>query len=363
MELKRYLGMLLRRWWLILIGFVVVFSATLFLTLRQPNIYEAKATFVMRPRSEFIVEDDFVRALDVVSRRVEINTTFAEVVGSKLIKNQAIEQLELTSTERKGLSVNGRVIGGTNILEVTVKGQNPDVVQVFANMVGELTVDYVSNLYDVFELEPLDAATRPSKPVSPNLMLNLGLGVVFGLAFGVGLVFAFEYLSTTHSDHDTFNIIDRESGTYNKSYLMHRLWQEMSRSKRNQRPLAMGMIKIDIGDTDEEDVDYKQIEALRLVKLLAEKVLRPEDVMARFDDNTVAILLPEMTELEAQAFMEALNKKIESVPKDIGGHDALMLRSTVSAVSYDNFLVKQEKFRDEAARIFEEALLETENRR
>lgn len=357
MELKRYLSILLKRWWLILVGFLVVFLAALFLTFRQPSVYEASATFVMRPRSEFIVDDEFVRALDVVSRRVEINTTFAEVVGSKLIKNQATEQLSLTSEQRQGLSVNGRVIGGTNILEVTVQGRDPIVVRDMANVVGEQTVAYVGSLYDVFELEPLDEATIPRTAVSPKPILNLSLAAVFGLALGAGLVFLLEYLSVPHHEKDSFNIIDRETGAYNKSYLMHRLWQEMSRSKRHKYPLALGMIKIEIGNTDEERAEYKQIEALRLVKFLAEKLLRPEDVMARFDDDTLAILLPDMSEKQAQSFMEELNLKIEFVPQDAGGrNEELLLRSTVSAVSYENYRMKQERFMEQAVQVMEEAI-------
>jgi diguanylate cyclase (GGDEF)-like protein len=288
---------------------------------------------------------------------VEINTTFAEVVGSKLIKNQAIESLALSSEQRQDLSVNGRIIGGTNILEVTAKGKDPIVVRDFTNAIGARTVEYVGSLYDVFELEPLDEASIPRTPVSPKPVLNLSLGAVFGLALGVGLAFLLEYLGTPHYEKDSFNIVDRETGAYNKSYLMHRLWQEMSRSKRNKYPLALGMIKVEIGNTDDKDAEYKQIEALRLVKLLAEKMLRAEDVLARFDEDTLAVLLPDMSEKRARFFMEELNPKIESVTHDIGGQDEeLLLRSTVSAVSYENYRLKQEKFMEQAVQVVEEAM-------
>lgn len=360
MELKRYFSIALKRWWLILAGFLVVFLSVLILTYRQPFIYEAQSTFVMRPRSEFILDDEFVRALDVVSRRVEINATFAEVVGSKLIKNEAIEALGLSSEERQGLSVSGRIIGGTNILEVTARGRDPVIVRDFANAIGTETVEYVGNLYDVYQLEPLDSATIPRTPDSPKPILNLSLGAVFGLVLGASLAFLLEYLTMPHYTKDFFNIIDRESGAFNKSFLMHRLWQEISRSKRKKYPLALGLIKIEIGNADEEDADYKQIEALRMVKILSEKVLRPEDTMARFDHDTLAILLPDMTEKEAQSFMEELNLKIESVPQDSGGrHETLLLRSTVSAISYENYRMKQERFMDQAVQVMDEAIQAT----
>lgn len=356
MELTRYFNILLKRWWLFLGGFLVVFLGVLLLTLRQPYVYEASTTFVMRPRSEFIVDDEFVRALDVVSRRVEINTTFAEVVGSRLIKNEAIEQLDLTTEQRQGLSVSGRVIGGTNILEVTAQGRDPVIVRDFANAVGERTVIYVGSLYDVFELEPLDEAALPRTPISPKPVLNLALGAVFGLALGAGLVFLLEYLRMPYDAKDSFNVLDRETGAFNKSYLMHRLWQEISRSKRNKYPLAMGMVRIEVGNSDEENVDYKQVEALRQVYLLSSKLLRPEDLMARLEVDTLAILLPDMTKEQAQLFMEELNLKIEAIAREVGGsNEELVLRSTVSAVAYDDYRLKQERFMEQAIQAMAEA--------
>ena len=143
MEMKAYWRILKRRWWLLLFGFAVVFGITWYLTSRQPLIYEASTTFVIRPRvSEGSVGEEFVRALDIVSRRVEINTTFAEVATSRLIKNQAKERLGLSSAEQEGLNVTARVVGGTNVMEISAEGHDPGVVRDFANAVGTETVNY-----------------------------------------------------------------------------------------------------------------------------------------------------------------------------------------------------------------------------
>jgi diguanylate cyclase (GGDEF)-like protein len=363
MELQVYFRILLKRWRLVLVGFLVVFLSTLFLTFRQPYIYEAQASFVIRPRSEFIVDDEFVRALDVVSRRVEINTTFAEVVGSKLIKAEAIEMLDLSEAQREGLSVSGRVIGGTNILELTVEARDPIVARDFANAVGAETVDYVASLYDVFQLEPLDSAGIPRRPTSPNPVLNLALGAVLGLALGTGLAFLTEYLKRPQRRDTYFNILDLETGAYNKSYLTHRLWQEMSRAKRNKYPLAMGLIRIDIGDMDKEDVLHEQVEALRLVRVLAEPLLRAEDVMARFDDETLALLLVDMTEEKARTFMEDLSVRVQSAPQDTADREhQLVLKATVSAVSYENRRMKQVDFVEQVVQVLEEAVIASNGR-
>jgi uncharacterized protein involved in exopolysaccharide biosynthesis len=51
MEIRRYVVILRRWWWLTLPAFVLTTGFTLFLVLRQPPVYESRATFVVAPRS------------------------------------------------------------------------------------------------------------------------------------------------------------------------------------------------------------------------------------------------------------------------------------------------------------------------
>jgi capsular exopolysaccharide synthesis family protein len=65
-----------------------------------------------------------------------------------------------------------------------------------ADMVGGKTAEYMEELDEAFDLKPLDSATLPESPIRPNVLLNLALAVIFGLALGVGLAFLAEYLDT-----------------------------------------------------------------------------------------------------------------------------------------------------------------------
>ena len=161
------------RWWLLIVPLLITVLLTYVLTSRITKIYETSSTYVIRPRSELILDDEFVKALDTVSRRIEINTTFAEVAKSDLIKDAAIAQLDLSKEERQKLSANASVLAGTNILEIRAQGKDPELVRDFAVAVGVETVYYVGDLYDVFELEPLDNATVPEEPSSPNMLFNI----------------------------------------------------------------------------------------------------------------------------------------------------------------------------------------------
>lgn len=352
MEMKAYWRILKRRWWLLLFGFAVVFGITWYLTSRQPLIYEASTTFVIRPRvTEGSVGDEFVRALDIVSRRVEINTTFAEVATSRLIKNQAKERLGLSSAEQEGLNVTARVVGGTNVMEISAEGHDPGVVRDFANAVGTETVNYVGKLYDVFELEPLDEANLPRNPSRPNVPLNLAMGGIMGLVLGAALVLALQYLETATAEREAFNIIERETGAYTRAYLLHRLWGEVSHARRSKRPLSLGLIRMEMdGDTDVNNARARA-EVMRLTKATVERALREEDVLARFDGHTFAILMPDTSGQQAQNVLKKTVLRVRGMPNFMSSRrHSPDIHALLGVSTYVDFRVEPERFLDDAIR-------------
>ena len=339
MELKAYLKILFKRWWAILLGLVVVVSATWYWTNQQERVYQSQSTFVLRPRSStLVVEDDFVKALDMVSRRVEINTTFAEVATSRLIKNRALEQM--SSGKDGHFSVTAGVVGGTNILTIAVEGPDPRAAQEYCTLIGVETLKYVSGLYDVFELQSLDPASLSRRPVRPNLSLNLLLGSMFGLALGAGLALLIEFIKSPYEDPDTFNIIDRDTGAYNKSYFMLRLWQEMNRAKRNKYPLSLGLIKVEF---EGDDVSQRErIEAMRVFKKLTESAMRDDDILACINGDIFALLCPYMPGDKAKVFVSGMKKKLTSVAEDMLSSNAgAQIKSYSSVVTYQGGFIKE----------------------
>jgi diguanylate cyclase (GGDEF)-like protein len=278
------------------------------------KIYETSSTYVIRPRSELILDDEFVKALDTVSRRIEINTTFAEVAQSDLIKDAAIAQLDLTKDERQKLAASASVLAGTNILEISAQGKHPELVRDFAIAVGVETVKYVGNLYDVFELESLDIASVPEEPSIPNLLLNLFFAVIIGGSIGVGLVYVSRYLSRPKEDFESINIIDPETGAYTKSYFHKRLHQEMSRVSHSNTPLSISLIKLKFDDWAMDEVTHHEwIEEMKSLKSFFDPYLKEEDILARYDVDTFGVLLPDSGEESALKLMKNLRLEISSL--------------------------------------------------
>jgi capsular polysaccharide biosynthesis protein len=195
MELRNYLRIFVRKLWIILPVFLLTLAATVFYTSQQRPVYTARTTFIARLNRNFIDNKSDASALDILSRRTEIATTFSEVAKSRRIKFYAGEQLGLSIEQRKFLSVDSRLVAGTNIIEISTEGPNPDLVTDFTNALGTVTIEYVNNLYEAFELVPLDEAITPTSPSRPKKTFNYLLGAVVGLSLGLGLAFLAESLS------------------------------------------------------------------------------------------------------------------------------------------------------------------------
>jgi diguanylate cyclase (GGDEF)-like protein len=243
------------------------------------------------------------------------------------------------------------------VIEIIAEGDDPDLVRDFATMVSAKMVVYVQELYETYDLKPLDEATRPSSPVKPNKTLNLALGAILGLALGGGLAFLSEYLQAPLEETMNLGIFDNETGAYSRPYFRQRLREEMSRAKRNAYPLSLALMNVDQLDMVGKSLSPQaRSEALRKVTVFLKQYLREEDILARLDGTIFALMLPDVMEEEAKAMLEQLQTRIAWTPFEIEKSGIkLNLSSTAGVVAYRYNGTGQDEFLDEADRALRQA--------
>jgi len=354
------LRILIGKWWIVLPVFLITFTATTVFTFTQAPVYQATATFVVTPNASFEDIKTYLSGLDVLSRRTEIATTYAEVGNSRHIRKLAADELGLSLAQKRSISVESQLRAGTNILEITVEGNDPILVRDFTNAVGAQIIAYIHELYEMHELKPLDQATLPTSPTRPNKVLNLALGGILGLALGAGLAFLAEYLQAPLEHVASFGILDNETGAYNNRYFVHRLKGEMSRAKRNSYPLSLALMNVDhLGEINASSPQVRS-EALRQVVMLLKQYLREEDIMARLNGTVFAFLLPDMPGERAKETMGKMQTTIAQTPVEIEKSGIkLNLTGTAGIVAYQCKDDKQDELLALATRALQEA--ETSN--
>jgi diguanylate cyclase (GGDEF)-like protein len=317
MELRAYLRILLSKWWVVLITFLFTYGATLAFTYLQQPQYQGRATFVIKLNATFGNDRDLASAVDILSRRTEIATTYTIVANSALVKKLAVEELGLNDEQKSGLTVLSQLVPGTNVMEIIVQSPNAVLARDFTNILGLKTVAQVRDLYETYKLEPLDLATLPSAPIKPNKPLNLVLGTVMGLILGAGFAFLSAYLQAPPESLTNVSILDEQTSAYNKRYFTLRLRQELSRAKRNNYPLAVALINVDRHAALAESTPQVRREALRLVAMRFGPHLRDEDVVAFFDNTIFGFLLPDIAGEEAKTMVERLQTLIAAYPVEL----------------------------------------------
>jgi capsular polysaccharide biosynthesis protein len=190
-ELWRYLEISRRWWWLVGVALLATTAVTVASVASETPTYESSATFLVRPRTDDASQD--ARAFDPLVRGVTINTTYASIARSDLIRDRAERQLD-PAARADEMSVSAKVLTDTNIVSVSVRGSHPDHVLALATAISAETVEYVNGLSDVYVLQSVDEPTRAERPLATNTLLTISIGVVLGLTLGVGMALLGDYL-------------------------------------------------------------------------------------------------------------------------------------------------------------------------
>ena len=342
MELRRYLDIIVRRWWIALTAFAVTTGATMFWVLPQPKVYESAGTFVVGPRA--VNAEESVRAFDTLARGEAINATYASIASSDLVRARAEARVD-PSIETNGLDVSAEVLTGTNILEISVRGSDPEAVKELAVAVSQEAVSYVSDSDEGYKLSPLDEPRLNSSPVAPNKSLTIATGVFLGALLGLGLAFLIEYLAAqlgNPSRGATANefsylalarsaadlggrgsaaepvvaagtatetaeaLLDQEAeedtGVEDERSLKVELEREIDRASRGEGAFSFALMSVTVELGISPTLPWSFGSPKRIARVLS-STLSEEDTLARLDDGRLAVLLRNMRATEAEALM------------------------------------------------------------
>jgi len=293
MEFRLYLHMLQRGWWIVLLTALSATILALGLILISTPIYRASAQLVVSPNLESYGGDDnskIINSLIALDKR-SIVGTYAEVLNSERIYQEAFVELGYSPQELEAYDVVTVVLPDANVLEIAVEGPDPKLTTMMANQIGKKAIGYISDLYSVYDVNFLDIAQLPTEPVRPQPVRDISLAFALGLLLGGVLAIVREQLRTPLEAFLSRTQVDSESSAYNRRYFNDRLDDTIASSGGGL--VSLGLVKLD-GITD-----YLQLlpqpliqQLMRQITDVIRKEVRGNDLIGRWDVDVFSLLLP-----------------------------------------------------------------------
>ena len=239
MEMQYYLRIIQRGWWLILASVLIAVNTSLVYSYYVVTpVYEAGASFIVSPNLQNIESRDLVSSLATLDKR-SIISTYAEVLNSRQIINNAIVLLGQDPKNYLMYVPVVTVLPDANIISFNIRGPDPQVAAQLTNSVGQYAIDYISNLYVIYNIDFLDKATVPSEPIAPRPVQDALLAFLIGIVIGVGLAIFRDQLTSTLDRLGQRKMIDSESRAYTRLHFERLARQEMQSQPAGVVTLAL----------------------------------------------------------------------------------------------------------------------------
>ena len=290
MELRLYLRMVQRCWWIIAVAALVAFNAALVFSYIATPLYMASARFLVSPNPDIDKASDVLNSLATLDKR-SIISTYAEFLRSSRILRETAAELGLDDSQLEDYAVNSVVLPDANILELTVEGPDPQLATVLTNAIGKRAVNYIKQYYQVFDITLLDPAETPTDPFSPQPVRDAGLALALGGIVGTALAILSEQIRIPLDALRQQRTIDSISSAFNRRHFQHTLENELA--NQPNRTLSLAIVQLD-GLKDLIDTLPQPIlqSVLRHAVSVLRNELRGNDVIGRWGDISLAVMLP-----------------------------------------------------------------------
>jgi len=333
MEIKFYLKMLQRRWWVVVITILVALNVALISAYFTKPIYKTSVRFSISPSAtEMATGQETLDSLGTLDSRTIVQT-FAEFLNSDRIYDETVKSMNLDPASLNDYTRTTVVLPDANILELTMQGYDPKLVALLANNTGLNAITHIKQLYKVYDINVLDPALVPTIPISPKPLQDAGVAALLGLVIGAALAISSEQIRLPLESYRQRASLDPVSMVLNHRYFVSRI-DELIASNPSEA-VSVGLVRLnnlrDLIDIMPQNV-VQQL--MRQVAATLLKELRGSDLVGRWNETTFSLLLPSTNETAAQRTMERIRLALDKPVTLENYGETIELDPCVSVSSY-----------------------------
>jgi len=190
-DLRDYARTLRKRWQLVALCTLLAVAAAAVATLAATNVYQAKTQLFVSVQSGQNDLSQLYQGNSFSQQRVK---SYADIVDSPRVTEPVVRELRLALTpDQLAGRIQAEAPLDTVLINMDVTDPSPARAGQIANAVARQFVEVVKDLEtpqgrtsSPVEVSVVRPADVPTAPVSPRPKINLALGLLVGLALGVG---------------------------------------------------------------------------------------------------------------------------------------------------------------------------------
>ena len=156
----------------------------------QKPMYKSSTSIVLISEAK----DNSQLTYNDVSVNQNLVSTYSEIVKSKRILNQVINNLNLDySYGALSNNIELSSVTGTQIIKITVTDENSKTAMKVANEIGKVFAKEIPELYNISNVNILDTAEVAPSAYNVNITKQSAIFLLAGLVLGLGVVFVMYY--------------------------------------------------------------------------------------------------------------------------------------------------------------------------
>lgn len=195
MELARFLWLVRRSWWLLILGALIGGASAYAVSQLITPIYRASTTLLINQ-----TQTPGVIAYNDILTSERLTKTYRELITKRPVLADTIDDLGVALTANELASmISVDVVGETQLLRLSVEHPVPVRARLLANSVATtfITTNEQDQLTQTGTVSIVESAETPGSPVRPRTMLNTLMGAFVGLLLAGAAFLLYEHLDDT----------------------------------------------------------------------------------------------------------------------------------------------------------------------
>jgi capsular polysaccharide biosynthesis protein len=181
---------------IVLITLATILITAIFNFFILDDIYETHTTLMVSKTHEGGQTPD-IQYNDILLNQ-KLVKTYSTIATSNRVIEQVIEDLNIEADpEDVKEKITVTSIGETEIIKISVLDKDKEFGVKLANATANAFMDAVVDIMKLDNVQVIDVAKLPERPVKPRRALNLAVAAVLGVMIGLGVAFLQEYLDNT----------------------------------------------------------------------------------------------------------------------------------------------------------------------